>query len=200
MATGACRLRPELGRVPATLKLCDLYKPRGQFVYAPSPEKTTSRRRKTSAARVLRRSAEGEMVPDQSAPPARAAPAVRPAPPRTVDVGTDDAGALRAIMVDLLRTEISTVRRDLHGRFERGRVEIQAADGTIANTVSAERFFGMLDRLKVSLEELEEAIVRQDALLPAAPELVANIRRMQGSLTTFNFLFADRSDYFSGKY
>ena len=200
VATGACRLRPELGRVPATLKLCDLYKPRGQFVYAPTPEKP-SRKRRAQAAKVLRRSAEGEMVPDQAAsPPPPSEPAVRPPPPRTVDAGTDDADVLRRVLVELLANEVSTVRRDMHPRFERGRVTVVGADGQTAVEVTAERFFELLDRMKLCLEELEEAVVRYDALLPVSPELVGNIRRMQGSMTTFNFLFADRGDYFSGKY
>ena len=200
VATGACRLRPELGRVPATLKLCDLYKPRGQFVYAPTPDKSTSRRRRTAAARVLRRSADGDMVADRSMPPPPSAPAARPAPPRTVDAGTDDAAVVRRVMSELLAHEVSGVRCDLHSRFEGGHVRLVLADGAQGPEVGTDRFFELLNRLKVCLEELEEAIVRKDALLEMTPELVANVRRMQGSLTTFNFLFDDRSDYFSGKY
>ena len=57
VATGVCRLRPELPRVPATLRRCDLYKPRGQFVYQPTVE-PGGRRKRRADARVLRRSAE----------------------------------------------------------------------------------------------------------------------------------------------
>lgn len=199
VAPGACRLRPELGRVPADLKLCDLYKPRGQFVYAPEPDRRGQKRR-AATAKVLRRSAEGEMVVDEGASRVpSASPSTRPPPPRTVEVGTDDAAVLRRIMVELLSNEISTVRHDLHSRFDGGRVELIANDGR-KHEVAVERLFGLIDRFKLSLDELEEAIVRQDDLLALAPELIANIRRMQGSLTTFNFLFADRSDYFTGKY
>ncbi|MEO1338545.1 MAG: hypothetical protein AAFV29_23080, partial [Myxococcota bacterium] len=98
VAIGACRLRPELGRVPADLKLCDLYKPRGQFVYAPTPEKKTTRRRRTAAARVLRRSSDGEMVEDTvRSPPPPEVPPTRPAPPRTIEAGTDDPEQIRRI-------------------------------------------------------------------------------------------------------
>ncbi len=187
--------------MPATLKLCDLYKPRGQFVYAPTAEKDPSRRRKTAAARVLRRSSEGELVPDRAPPRTAAeAPATRPPPPRTVDAGTDDAAVLRRILVELLANEVSSVRRDLHPRFEGGRVTLHDGQGDAVGQIKVERFFELLDRVKGALDELEEAVVRQDPLLPLVPELVGNIRRMQGSLTTFNFLFADRGDYFSGKY
>ena len=201
VATGACRLRPELGRVPATLKLCDLYKPRGQFVYAPTPERSSSRRRKTGAARVLRRSSDGEMVADKAASTVSSLPpATRPPPPRTVDAGTDDPSQLRRTLRELLANEVSSVRRDMHGRFEGGKLVVHGADGQPATTVPAERFFELIDRMKSTLDELEEAIVRQDKLLEVTPELVGNIRRMQGSFTTFNFLFAERGDYFSGKY
>ncbi|MEO1338842.1 MAG: hypothetical protein AAFV29_24580, partial [Myxococcota bacterium] len=144
---------------------------------------------------------DGEMVEDTvRSPPPPEVPPTRPAPPRTIEAGTDDPEQIRRILRELMRSEVSTVRRELHGRYERGRVVFQNADGSVRTTVSTERFFELINRLKNSIEELEEAIVRQDALLPQAPELVGTVRKMQGSLTTFNFLFSDRSDYFSGKY
>jgi hypothetical protein len=66
--------------------------------------------------------------------------------------------------------------------------------------VPAERFFAWLDRLRASLDQLEEAVVeRADGIGESADELRGQVLRMQGSLTTFNLLFADREDYFSGK-
>ena len=58
--------RPELGRVPASLKLCNLYKPRGQFVYQPGKDPTPKRKR-ASPAKILKRTESGEM--EEAAPP-----------------------------------------------------------------------------------------------------------------------------------
>src|SRR5690242_13665647 len=73
VAAGECKLRPELGRVPATLKKCNIYKPRGQFRYDPSSSSAPSRRKTAKTLKVLRRSAEGELVSARP-PPRTSAP------------------------------------------------------------------------------------------------------------------------------
>jgi hypothetical protein len=58
----------------------------------------------------------------------------------------------------------------------------------------------MLDRLKTNLELCDRALGEKATQLGAdAAELRAQLSRMQGSFTTFNILFSDREDYFSGK-
>ena len=54
----------------------------------------------------------------------------------------------------------------------------------------------MLDKLKSSLVELEDAVARSDALLAELPENQKQRGAMQGSFTTFNLLFSGKSDYF----
>ena len=97
VAMGSCRLRSELGRVPASLQKCDLYKGRGSYVYKPAPE--PRRRARASAPRVLKRTADGEMVVDKSVRAPRAPrstePRVRPPVPREIDMGTDDRSEVR---------------------------------------------------------------------------------------------------------
>lgn len=202
VAAGTCRLRAELNRVPATLRKCDLYKPRGQFVYqAPKSPKSPKRRKRASTVRVLKRSEAGELVP--AAPPPRASRSSevvrdRPPVPRSVEVGTDDASLLRAALEDAVKADFPVSGRDMMGRFEGGRVKVTAPDGAEVK-LSAERFFELLERFRVSLEGLEDALARSDPLLPQLPELQKTLKQVQGTFTSFNFLYADRSDYFSGK-
>lgn len=229
VAAGACKLRPELGRVPATLKKCNIYKPRGQFVYLPDRSSGGARRRRAAAPRVLRRSADGELVATRPPPRAQPAPGPRfedldrdeviepvdpadegstgPRParpvevvPRTLDLGGDESGpAVHQALVELLRREHGRSTREIHSKFRTGGKAIARGPNGQAIEVSAERLFGVLDRLRASLDALEDAIKAKPALAEDQEEMVANVRRAHGSFTTFNFLFADREDYFSGK-
>jgi hypothetical protein len=53
------------------------------------------------------------------------------------------------------------------------------------------RIFAHLCRLRRALNELEARLPDED--------LKSQVRRARGSLTTFNFLFHEAEDYFSGK-
>lgn len=238
VAAGVCRLRPELRRVPATLKLCSLYKPRGQFTYQPGKEpQAPTRRKRASAPVVLRRSEGGELVPASAPKPTRAErperaeraeraerpqrgegevpalglsfvpmpPRERPppvpgwTPPKDVDVGTDSPPMVRGALVELIREELGVSRREMAQRFKMGgTAEAVSLDGR-RRAIPASQLFSMLDRLKLSLEHLERALERRPGLGADREDLLANLRRVQGSFTTFNVLFADRADYFSGK-
>lgn len=203
VAAGTCRLRAELHRVPATLRKCDLYKGRGKFVYQPAPSAGSRRRKRTAAAKVLKRSDEGKLVEIRSAPPPRSSPGPkmpiqRPSAPREIDVGTDELHEVKRAFVEVLRTELRGSDRELAGRYEGGKVQV-VTEGRKTRTLSAERFFAKLETMRTALDELEDAVVRSDALLPLVPEVRAQVLRIQGSFTTFNILYARREDYFSGK-
>ncbi len=202
VAAGSCRLRAELPRVPATLRKCDLYKPRGQFTYQPTASSGSRRRKRVATAKVLKRSEEGQLVKVQAPAAPRSVgpkmPVERPAAPRNVDVGTDDVAELKRVLRHLLQNELSTSDREMAGRFEGGKTEV--TDGTkVTKRVDNERFFAMLETMRSALDELEDAVARTDALLEHVPEFSAQLRRVQGSFTTFNILYANRNDYFSGK-
>lgn len=197
--------------MPATLKLCSLYKPRGQFVYQPGQE-PKSRRKRASAVTVLRRGPGEELVqvkvPARAPRPEpnfdgpyeptqnRAEPLPRPYEvPRNVDLGTESPPLLRQLLVELCREELGNSGRELLARFVGGTVEVVDAQGK-RRTFPIARLFAMLDKLKSSFVELEDALARSDALLTQLPELQKQISAMQGSFTTFNLLFSDKNDYF----
>ncbi len=198
VATGSCRLRPELGRVPASLKLCNLYKPRGQFVYLPKKEKEP-RRRRAAAPKVLRRSEAGEMV--ETAPPPvayvrkEAPPEETYVPPKDIDLG-DDASlpAVRATFRDLIREELGNSRREMQRKFKGGSVKVAIRTGPYLEH-APDLLFAVLDRLKSSLDTLEEKLEHH----PQLNGEVEQVKRIRGSFTTFNVIWADREDYFTGK-
>lgn len=200
VAAGTCRLRRELARVPATLRKCDLYKGRGKFVYTPSRPAPERRRNKAAGVRIMKRDeTSGELVTTQAPIPIRRGePRVRPEVPRVVDMGTDDRGLVRSVFTEVLRSQTFEGGRAIQGRFEGGTVKIVAASGK-SKQVSAKRFFGLLEDFRGSLEALEDQLVGKDALLDQFTELQKNIRGIRGTMTTFNFMYEDRGDYFTGK-
>ena len=199
VASGSCRLRKELPRVPATLRKCSLYKPRGQFVYRPTPAAPEPKRRKAAPVTVLRRDESGEMVTASPPPVVRGEPRERPPVPREVDVGTDERSVLVAAVRSAVLQDVPDTGRELHGRFEGGKTRVYATDGRMTKEVTNERFFQLLERMRASLEQLEDQLVSKDALLDLYPEAHKQLLAVQGSFTTFNILYDSRDDYFSGK-
>lgn len=198
VAAGTCRLRAELSRVPATLTKCDLYKPRGEYVYRPAVA-APARRRRSGAARVLRRTDSGTLVP--AARPVQGRPSrvpEHPAVPRDVDLGTSDRVAVAALLREVMQADGSPSGREMLPRFAGGTLRVMSVAGE-ERSVPIERFFSCIERFRTALDALEDRITRHDALGRSRDDLRRQLRAMQGSLTTFNVLYARRGDYFSGK-
>lgn len=198
VATGVCRLRPELGRVPASLKLCDLYKARGQFVYTPKRDTGGTRRKRASAVKILKRTESGEMVKAPAPAPVRyrePPPEEVYVPPREIDLGEDaHLPAVRATFRDLVREELGVSRREMAKKYKGGTVKLAVPEGEYLE-VSVDVLFSLLDRLKTSLDSLEAKVGAHEALKGE----IDNVKRARGSFTTFNVMWADREDYFTGK-
>lgn len=226
IATGVCKLRPEIGRAPADLRKCSKYLPRGQFVYQPGKVPGSPKRRMAKTVSVLRQNAAGELVQTTTVradalPPslrtARVEPRVarvevdaaevqsaprdvRPPAPSSIDLGqVSSPEVVRYALIELVRQEHGRVRRELHPRFKGGKIQALTAAG-VGRSVPAERFFSMIDRLRSSLDALDGALAAKSAALGEdAAELRSQVGRMHGSMTTFNVLLSDRADYFSSK-
>lgn len=212
LAIGQCKLRPEMGRVPGDLPKCNRYMPRGTFKYQADKVPQSPKRRMAKTTLVIRHGAEGtaerrppprveavEDDPFSERRPADYQPVPRAVGPKDLDLGDlRSLEVVRAALTELMRQEYGRSRRELHPKFKGGTVVAEHPKKT--NTIPAERFFGMVDRLRSSLDLLEGALAdRAGTLGPELADLRAQVLRMQGSFTTFNLLFADRSDYFSGK-
>lgn len=81
-------------------------------------------------------------------------------------------------------------RRPMLSRFRDGQTLVVDGSGRELSH-SNERIFQHLCRLRSALDALEGALPDED--------LKGQVRRARGSLTTFNFLFHDPADQFSGK-
>lgn len=174
---GSCRLRSEMGRVPAALEKCPLYRARGA---APTARRAPARARRKSP---------GSSTGDR--PAVRAPVTLPPASVRSnLTALSGDGAALRAGGQSLLR-RLHGPGKELTGRFEGGTYEIRRPDAP-ALTGAIEVFFGRLVRLANDLDVLEERVQS------LGDDAQAAVRRCRGSLTTFNILFHDKGDHFRG--
>ncbi|HJL43320.1 MAG TPA: hypothetical protein RMG48_18575 [Myxococcales bacterium LLY-WYZ-16_1] len=191
---GSCRMRPELGRVPASLPKCPLYRARGTAPTEPAPARRRSRTGTTPNRTAVRRARDAAGEP--SLPPAPAAPAQRPRGPRAGAVSAE-ARPWRDAGFELLARELGPAR-DLRGRFEGGTVEVRDAQGGI-QPYPMEVFFRRLVRFRNALDQLESAVDSADGLASEASALVSQVRKIHGTWTSFNVLFEEQIDHFSGK-
>lgn len=229
VAIGLCRLRPELRRVPGSLAKCPKYQQRGSFSYRPSLTAPAGGRKKAAKPVVKRVNEDGELVdvtPRSSSASPRREPASRavergpaaeiglgpppvaryrpfpledPPPPSKVDVGIESAPIVKSALSDLIREELPGRPRDMASKYRHGGKVTAIAEDGFTRSVPAYQFFAWLERVARCLDALEGAVESRPALAEEAEELGAQVRRMRGSLTTFNLLFADREDYFTGK-
>lgn len=226
IATGVCKLRPEINRVPADLKKCNRYMQRGGFVYEHGKGPVAPKRKSPKTISVLRQGQDGQLVRSTARPTSvSSSPRSEPAPsfsrpfvaqgprtvvedpaevqsaPRTVRAPSPaqislgevtSTEVVRYAIIELVRQEHGRTRREIHPRFKGGK--ISAVNGARKQTIPAERFFSIVDRLRSSLDALDGAIgkLKDD-------ELTQTVGRMHGSFTTFNVLFSERGDYFSSK-
>lgn len=203
-AVGVCKLRPELGRVPADLKKCPKYMQRGGFTYDPARQSGGTRKRAKTLA-VVRRGDDGQLHAKEVRVSAPAAPRALVPPPRSPAPKDIDLGELQSLpvieqaLVELVRGELGRSGRELLARFKGGRVEAHDAEGRV-NTRRIEWLFAGIDRLASSLDALERALDRHDSKLgDTKPEMDDALARIRGSLTTFNVLFQHKEDHFKSK-
>ncbi len=209
-AIGSCKLRPEMGRVPADLPKCPKYMQRGGFTYDPARAGATTRKRSKTLA-VVRRGEDGQMhtrparapapsVPRSAPPPVPLPFPDRAPPPKDIDLGElTSLPVIRQALVELLRAELPASRREMLARFKGGRIEAHDGAGQV-ETRRIEWFFSAIDRLATSLDQLELQLDRHATKLgDTKPELADALSRIRGTLTTFNVLFQHKEDHFKSK-
>lgn len=202
-AIGVCKLRPEMGRVPADLPKCPKYMQRGGYTYDPARAGASTRKRAKTLA-VVRKGEDGRMH-TREVREVREVREPRPPPPRPPVPKDIDLGELTSLpvieqaLVELIRSEHATPRREMLARWKGGRIEAHDATSKVSER-RIEWFFAALDRFASSLDQLESQIEKQGAKLgDTKPELEDAIARIRGTMTTFNVLFQHKEDQFKSK-
>ena len=112
-----------------------------------------------------------------------------------------DADEFRSVLKQVLREELGLVPTDLAQRFRGGEIVlVPGKEGTAEKRVPIETFFHKIVMVRDKLRVLEQKI-NTNALLADEDKVQMQqyVTQIYGSLTTFNVLFSDKDDAFSGQ-
>jgi hypothetical protein len=165
---------------------CSQYVKRGTFTAKPQ---TPARGSRTFGGRALR-----------SLPQADGAPAKLEfqLPEELLDMNADE---FREVLRDVIRDELGVSNTPLGARWEGGEVILKPGkEGTQEKRIPIEALFAKVVMIRDKLRVLEQK-VNSNAKLTAEEKVAMQqyITGCYGSLTTFNVLFANKSDNFVGQ-
>jgi len=108
--------------------------------------------------------------------------------------------AVKVILREVLQEELDMRVSEIAPRYADGVLEIKPADSAMkSKEIPVEIFFRKITSVREKLRVLEQKINNHPQLSTAdRAEFQGLITRAYGSLTTFNFLFRDDEDRFSG--
>ncbi len=108
---------------------------------------------------------------------------------------------LKALLAEVLEEALGVADAPIHPRYHGGKVVIQPANPELqAKEIDIEVFFRKIVTMRDKLRVLEQRINASDKLETAEKvQLQQYITGCYGSMTSFNFLFRDREDWFVGE-
>lgn len=112
-----------------------------------------------------------------------------------------NADEFRDVLRQVIRDELGVGEVDLGARWAGGQLILKPGkEGTADKAVPIETFFHKIVMVRDKLRVLEQRI-NAHAVLSDEEKLQMQqyITQCYGSLTTFNVLFAEKNDYFSGQ-
>ena len=111
-----------------------------------------------------------------------------------------DADEFRRVLRDVLQDELGVRPVDLGGRWEGGEVVLKPGkEGTAEKRVPIDAFFHKVVMIRDKLRVLEQRINAHPKLSDEEKvQMQQYITGCYGTLTTFNVLFANRADGFTG--
>jgi hypothetical protein len=124
-----------------------------------------------------------------------------PARPLPTEIDIDmDADEFRRVLREVLSDELGISSPPLGSRWAGGELVLRPGkEGTSEKRVPLDAFFHKIVMIRDKLRVLEAKLNAHDRLTDEDKvQLQAYITGCYGSLTTFNVLFADKSDQFSG--
>ncbi len=177
---GLCRLQPERGLFPPSAPLCNKFHPRGQA--APLVTESTRRARTVrTVAPVVRRR---EHSPDEQ-----------------VDLEGLELSMTRAELMELIREAVGEGGdAPLAQKWEGGTLKLVPGKADVqGRDIPLDTFFHKIVMVRDRLRVMEQKLNAHPKLSDAEKvELQGQITRIYGSLTSFNLLFRDKDDQFTG--
>ena len=166
---------------------CSSHKPIGQSFEG-------ALKRKRAAGEPVRRGPRGS-----SSGGSETEPEVRPRIPQEIGIDMDQA-EFKQVLREVLLEELGVRDVSLGDRWRGGEVELKPGrEGVQSKTVPMDVFFKKIVLVREKLRVLEQKINSSSSLADTEKvQLQQYVTGCYGSLTTFNVLFADREDQFSG--
>ncbi len=188
---GQCRLRPELGEVPATMSYCYLFRVRDARA---GMVKNVDTSRATGQGRQPSRRREPAHSPQR--------PTLRdPVTGETDGEIAMDRDGLKQVLRELLEEETLYGYPEMGRRWQGGSIVIKpGTEETQEKSMPIDTLFHKIVMVRDRLRVLEAKINASQRLDEGEKvELQGYITKCYGSLTTFNTLFQDKADHFSSK-
>jgi hypothetical protein len=162
---------------------CSQYVRRGTFTAKPAPK-----------PRLVR----GPRPARTTSPDERREPLSFQLPEELLDM---DADEFREVLRAVIRDELGVGDAKLGGRWEGGEVVLKPGkEGTQEKRIPIENLFSKVVMIRDKLRVLEQKINAHGKLSPEEKvQMQQYITGCYGSLTTFNVLFADKSEQFVGQ-
>lgn len=194
---GECALgvfRPPL-RASST---CSRHRPKGALAAEPKP-RAAGEPRRYARGDAPRARADAQSSTERHLP-------LLAASPRAADLPTEididmDIEEFRGVLRQVLAEELGVSRTELGGRWQGGELVLKPGkDGTQEKRVPLEAFFHKIVMVRDKLRLLEAKVNAHPGLSDEDKvQLQQYVTGCYGSLTTFNVLFADKDDQFSGQ-
>jgi hypothetical protein len=170
---------------------CSRFRPKGAL--GPAPKKRAAGEPRGRSSGYARHSDDGSTRgrPDESS---------RPRPlPTEIDIDMD-ADEFRRVLREVLSDELGISSPPLGARWQGGEVVLRPGkEGTSEKRIPLDAFFHKIVMIRDKLRVLEAKLNAHDRLSDEDKvQLQAYITGCYGSLTTFNVLFAEKGDQFSG--
>jgi hypothetical protein len=187
---GLCRLRPELGELPAAMDFCHLFRVR---------DARLGRVKEVALKADAKRPGRWE-TGGGSPEPTRATLADPVTGETTGEIAMDRDG-LKQVLRELLEEETMYGYPEMGNRWRGGTMVLKpGAEESLEKDLPIEMLFHKIVMIRDRLRVLEAKINSHEQLGDQDKvELQGYISKCYGTLTTFNILFKDKSDHFTSK-
>jgi len=118
-----------------------------------------------------------------------------------MEMSSQDWREMKAALRDVLEEELGFGRYNMTRKWEGGKIILKPADDSMqSKEIPMEIFFKKITSVREKLRVLEQKLNNNNSLShEEKAEYQTLITRAYGSLTTFNLLFRDEKDRFSGQ-